>query len=314
MTVIVGMLCSDGVVIGSDSAMAAGRLHTGYTIERQEGDVLKIEVIEGNVITAGTGAMGLAQRFNDRVAATIRELREPFQPAQNVIPGLGFIGSKVQQFYTGKAAQGTVLYDEIKPVEIGCVVAEAVIEDFKRTQSTHQVSNGWGFGALFAFPHGDQPHLIDFDPTQFHPELKGQPDPDRADQDRIWRCVTWGRGQQLGDAFLAHVYRLLFGERAEGSNEWKLKMPKVARAKLAVAWTIDHVRRYNTGLVGGKLQLAVLEKQGDNWIARHEDPGETEGQVNSLEKYISGFVEQQEPNRAADESPIDIHAELEPKA
>jgi hypothetical protein len=31
--------------------MAAGRAQTGYTIERQDGDVLKIEVIERNVIT-----------------------------------------------------------------------------------------------------------------------------------------------------------------------------------------------------------------------------------------------------------------------
>jgi hypothetical protein len=84
MTVIVGILCSDGVVIGSDSAMAAGRLHTGYTIERQEGDVLKLEVIERNIITAGTGAMGLSQRFNERVGATIKELRAPFLPAANL--------------------------------------------------------------------------------------------------------------------------------------------------------------------------------------------------------------------------------------
>jgi hypothetical protein len=80
-----------------------------------------------------------------------------------------------------------VLSRFITPVEIGRVISESVIDDFKRTQSTHQVSNGWGFGALFAFVHGDKPHLIDFDPTQFHPELKGQPDPERADQDRIWR-------------------------------------------------------------------------------------------------------------------------------
>ena len=182
MTVIVGILCSDGVAIGSDSAMAAGRVHPGYTIERQEGDVLKIEIIERNVITAGTGAMGLAQRFNDRVEATIKELREPFLQAQNFIPALGFIGSKVQQIFTGKAAPSTVLYDVITPVEIGRVISESVIEDFKRTQSTHQISSGWGFGALFAFEHGDKPYLIDFDPTQFHAELKGQPDPDRADQ------------------------------------------------------------------------------------------------------------------------------------
>src|ERR1035437_432847 len=102
MTVIVGILCSDGVVIGTDSAMAAGRVLTGYTIERQDGDVLKIEVIEKDIITAGTGAMGLAQRFNDRVVATIKELRQPFQPPQQFIPGVGFIGSKVQQILAGK--------------------------------------------------------------------------------------------------------------------------------------------------------------------------------------------------------------------
>jgi hypothetical protein len=253
--------------------MAAGRAFTptGYTIERQEGDVLKLEIIEKNVIIAGTGAMGLAQRFNHRVETTIKELREPFRPSVSGIQGVGFIGSKVQQIFTGKVEAGTVLYDALKPVEIGTVISEAVIEDFKRTQSTQQISNGWGFGALFAFVHGDQPHLVDFDPVQFHSELKGQPDPERGDQDRIWRCVTWGRGQQLGDAFLAHVYRLLFGKKVEDSNEWIFEAPpKVAKAKVAVAWTVDHVRRYNTGLVGGKLQLAVLEKRDGVWTANHE--------------------------------------------
>jgi hypothetical protein len=47
MTVIVGILCSDGVVTGSDSAMAAGRAGR-YTIEQSDGDVLKIEVIEND--------------------------------------------------------------------------------------------------------------------------------------------------------------------------------------------------------------------------------------------------------------------------
>jgi hypothetical protein len=39
MTVIIGILCSDGV-IGADSAMAAGRAASGYTIEWQEGGAL----------------------------------------------------------------------------------------------------------------------------------------------------------------------------------------------------------------------------------------------------------------------------------
>ena len=160
------------------------------------------------------------------------------------------------------------------------------------------MSNGWGLGALFAFVHADTPHLIDFDPVQFHPELKGLPDPLRGDQDRIWRCVSWGAGQQLADAFLAHAYRLLFSK----------KVPTVDRA---VAWTIDHVARYNIGLVGGRLQLAVLEKLDGAWSAHHADPGETEQQVKSLEKYISEFREKQKPDVAAEASTVDLHKELD---
>jgi hypothetical protein len=300
MTVIVGILCSDGVVIGSDSAMVAGRMTSGYTIERQDGDVLKIEVIEKDIITAITGAMGLAQRFNDQVETTIKALRQPFQPPQQFIPGFGFVGSKVQQILAAKIPAGAIPYDLINPVEMGRIIAEVVIADFQRTQSTHQVSNGWGLGALFAFVNADKPHLIDFDPVQFHPELKGLPDPQRGDQDRIWRCVSWGAGAKLGDAFLAHAYRLLFGG----------KVPTVARAKLAVAWTVDHVRRYNVGLVGGKLQLAVLEKVNGAWTAYHADSGETDQQVDFLEKYVSEFREKQEPGAAAEASTVELHKEL----
>ncbi len=299
MTVIVGILCSDGVVIGSDSAMVAGRLQSGYTIERRDGDVLKIEIIENDTITAITGAMGLAQRFNDVVAETIRTLRQPFQrPQFQVIPGLGVIagGNQLQQILAGKVPDGAIPYDVVNPVEMGRIIAQLTIADFNRTRSSHQDNNGWGLGALFAFVNDDKPQLIDFDPTQFHPEIKGLPDPMRGDQDRNWRCVSWGGGQRLADSFLAHAYRLLFSG----------KVPTIARAKLAVAWTVDHVRRYNIGLVGGDLQLAILEKVNGVWAARHEDTGETEQQVEILEKYISDFVEKQRPDAAAEASTVDV--------
>jgi len=83
-------------------------------------------------------------------------------------------------------------------------------------------------------------------------------------------------------------------------------VPTVARAKLVVAWTVDHVRRYNVGMVGGKLQLAVLEKLNGAWKAHHEDPGETEQQVASLEKYVSELGEKQQPDAAAQASKVDV--------
>jgi hypothetical protein len=303
MTIIVGILCSDGVVIGSDSALAVGRVGR-YTIERQEGDVFKIEIIENDIVTAFTGAAGLAQRFNDQVKITIGELRKAY--VQPRLPaGVGPVGTPVQLILFNKSLvpTGRVPYDEIGPVEIGRIISQLTIDDFRKTPSVlqQQPTIGWGFGALFAFVCGGEPQLIDFDSVSFHPELKGLPDPKRAGQDRTWRCVSMGAGQALADAFLAHSYRLLFGQQ----------VPTINRAKLVVAWTIKHVVRYNPGLVGGELQLAVLQKRNEKWEARYEDPGETEEQVDALEKYISEFGKIQQPDAAAQASTVDLHKELE---
>lgn len=59
MTVLVGILCKDGIVIGADSAatFAAGQLRT---IEQR---TQKIRIIDDSVILASTGEIGLGQRF-----------------------------------------------------------------------------------------------------------------------------------------------------------------------------------------------------------------------------------------------------------
>ena len=63
MTLIVGIRCSGGVVIGSDSAItfAAGP----QTLTIQQRSSAKIEVIDDSLIVAGTGALGMGQRFTD---------------------------------------------------------------------------------------------------------------------------------------------------------------------------------------------------------------------------------------------------------
>lgn len=63
MTAIVGWLCKDGVVIGSDSAITLGA-GTHFTIE-QIGE--KISIIRNRVIVAGSGEVGFQQRFCDIV-------------------------------------------------------------------------------------------------------------------------------------------------------------------------------------------------------------------------------------------------------
>jgi 20S proteasome alpha/beta subunit len=61
MTVLVGILCSDGVVIGADSSATFGP-HAGHpTIEQR---VQKVFVVQDRIIIAGTGQIGACQRFN----------------------------------------------------------------------------------------------------------------------------------------------------------------------------------------------------------------------------------------------------------
>ncbi|HSK80161.1 MAG TPA: hypothetical protein VLQ45_27150 [Thermoanaerobaculia bacterium] len=62
MTSIVGVLCRDGAVIGTDSATTfGGRLRT---IEQA---TEKLDLIGDEIILAGAGSTGLRQRFRDIV-------------------------------------------------------------------------------------------------------------------------------------------------------------------------------------------------------------------------------------------------------
>lgn len=63
MTAIVGVLCRDGVVIGTDSSVSFG-FGTYRTIEQQ---TEKLSVIGDHIIIAGTGQVGYGQRFCDVV-------------------------------------------------------------------------------------------------------------------------------------------------------------------------------------------------------------------------------------------------------
>ena len=278
MTVIIGILCSDGVVLGSDSAFATGRHPASYNIQRNDGDTLKMEVIGTDALSAITGAPGLAQRFNEQLAIILRQLKTPFK-----VNGRFFndhiVTQSIYDLLKVRISDGSVPIDVLSPSEIGILLAQLTIQNFHRTQSAFQMNNGWGLGALFGFVHKDKPQLIEFDGISFNPELKGLPDPARQDQDRNWRCTSMGRGSPMADAFLAHVYRVLF----------KNKTPTVSRAKLAAMWTLDHVSKYNIGYVGGALHLSSIEKRNGIWSAQYVETGEVAGQVTALENHIFDF-------------------------
>ena len=130
MTLIVGIVCPDGVVIGTDSAVtfADGPRPTIAQDLRR-----KIDIVQDRVIVAGTGELGLGQRFVDIVKQHWRD----------------------KQFQQKRA------------VEIGRILAASARKDFAGTNATPG-----SYGALVGIPCGNSHSLIEFAISDFQPELK----------------------------------------------------------------------------------------------------------------------------------------------
>lgn len=129
MTILVGIRCQDGVVIGSDSAVTFAHA-SGSTIEQS---TRKIDIFDGSIIVAGTGQVGLGQRFC----------------------------AQVEALQLGKKLSG------IAPTEVGKAMAAAATTDFGQTNTPRG-----GYGALVAFRTRKELHLCEFATADFQPELK----------------------------------------------------------------------------------------------------------------------------------------------
>lgn len=129
MTIVIGLLCQDGVVIGSDSSATFASGNTA-TIEQK---IKKVNIIDEHVIVAGTGQVGLGQRFN----------------------------FTVEQFWR----QGG--FKNKAPIEAVKELAAAGIRDFVSTNT-----KPGQYGALMAVAVNGRFNLCEFALNDFQPELK----------------------------------------------------------------------------------------------------------------------------------------------
>ncbi len=138
MTLIVGIRCSDSVVIGTDSAATFGLDSRTPTISQPFQE--KIEIIQDHVIIAGTGSIGLGQRFT----AIVKNLW-----MKNILK------NKTE-------------------VEIGEILSHETLKNFSQTGiNPLQPQNGPEvYGALVALPCKRNPALIEFPVVGFQPEIK----------------------------------------------------------------------------------------------------------------------------------------------
>jgi hypothetical protein len=131
VTSIVGVLCSDGAVIGADGAVTLGPTPSAPTIEQP---TEKISII-GHFIVAGTGDVGLNQRFC----------------------------SVVERAWT------TGILGKLSALEVGKHLAKHAIDDFSSTYAKMG-----SYGALVAFVCKDKPYICEFGVSNFQPELRDE--------------------------------------------------------------------------------------------------------------------------------------------
>lgn len=132
MTLVVGVLCTDGAVIASDSAVTFGG-DPGTISDKQR----KISIIDDALIVAGTGQLGLGQRFEFEL-----------------------------DMFWRMAKPGNALANQ---VEISTEITRRTLLNFQNTGAPPGQ-----YGALLAFPASNAARLCEFAVTDFQPQLKSE--------------------------------------------------------------------------------------------------------------------------------------------
>lgn len=173
MTLIVGVLCQDGVVVGADGAASLG---AGGTMTAAQ-PTRKLSIIRGNIIFGPSGSVGLAQRIEAQ------------------------IDKKHQHLTTTDANQGKEqlrkdIWDAILKQEFE--VSNCSVPAVGR-QVAFESSMG---GYILAYAAKGTPCLVEFNHT-FCPESATANLP----------FVSVGSGKPLADPFLAFIRRIFWPNR-----------------------------------------------------------------------------------------------------
>ncbi len=182
MTLIVGILCTDGVVVASDSA-ATFSIPGMPTIGQQE--ITKLHRLTDSVLFSSTGAVGMAQLVANEIRNSWRnnEFRNHQQPEQ----AMHFIGTKIAQL-VGPYLQTANLS---RPLVGDCSMSLCK--------------------SLVAMPVNHMPCLFNFD-FNGAPELATNELP----------FIALGSGQPIADPFLALLKRLLWAATSPNLAEGRL--------------------------------------------------------------------------------------------
>jgi 20S proteasome alpha/beta subunit len=135
VTVLVGVRCTDGIVIGADSAATSSN---GIMPIMQLESNVKIKIFSPNIIVACTGSVGYSQRLHDHVDMTIK--------------GSVFVQKNRRECFAN--------------------VSSRMLKDLQTSVAQFHPQTGLGFGAILACVHQDTPYLVEYGAKDFQHEEK----------------------------------------------------------------------------------------------------------------------------------------------
>ncbi|HMF13230.1 MAG TPA: hypothetical protein VKE94_13025, partial [Gemmataceae bacterium] len=233
MTLIIGILCNDGAVLGADGAATFGPGMGETTIRQPVRN--KLRIISSDAAAGMSGSVGMSQRFS----AMIDSLRQqelvqqtPTGPRQVRLHQLrpeDAMGFLRQQLWQGL----------LQP-ELG--IAQTMAQHVGNQAPVQAALTS----SIACLPIGAELCLFQFDPQGM---------PDRATADLPFVAV--GRGQRIADPFLAFLRRIY----------WPDRLPSLEEGVLATVWALTHAIETNAGGVGDPIQIIKVSREGNGWLA-----------------------------------------------
>jgi 20S proteasome alpha/beta subunit len=266
MTVLVGVLAKDGAVVVADRAVTYG---DGARLQTIADRMQKLEIVDGRMILAGTGQVGMGQRMANVVGQFSKQLHagipQTAQPRHNAPP----CRAAIELHSQGAHADG---------VRVGVAIAQITLHDL----STTGAKSGQ-FGALAAYAAGGKPHLCEFGVADFQPEQRTS---------QSWYS-SMGSGQILADPYLAFMRRTF----------WKGGQPNVEEAIFTAVWVIHHAIEAAPGFIAFPIDIAVLKKwDGSTYSAKMLTDDERDEHLEMVRQADDHLVQFRNP--AAAPSPI----------
>ncbi len=251
MTLIIGIKCSDGVVLGADGAATFGSM--GRETIRQP-VTRKLEILASCIVVGVSGPVGLGQRFRGEIE-TLWNNRE-----------FSNRGSVPVKSYQAMAIIRQALQPHLTMEFEAARVAQPVVGQQVAAQSALT-------SMLVAMPLGHIPILLQFD---------HQGAPEELTEDLPF--VTIGSGQSNADPFLAFVRRIFWPKRLPTVDEatfttlWTLNQAiETAPAHVGDPKQIVVLEKLGTQCQARELAPADLEEhlvaiaEAENALARFKE-------------------------------------------